>query len=203
MSHDAGITLPGWSVGRLAGSPTRPTEDGWVVKFGGSLLTLPDWPARLSGVCGSLAGESLLMVVGGGELVEGLRTIDAACPQPAERMHRLAIAAMRLTARLVAEVLELPLAGPDTPRGWKGAVADPTAWLDADAVAGLPQDWTTTSDSIAAGIAAATGRRLLLLKRIGPPGDGSARQAAATGWVDPAFAEASKTIAVWWATPLG
>jgi 5-(aminomethyl)-3-furanmethanol phosphate kinase len=203
VSHDTRITIPGWSVGRLTGSPTRPAGGGWVVKCGGSLLALPDWPERLRGVCGSLSDEPPLLVIGGGALVEGLRAIDAACPQPAERMHRLAIAAMRLTARLVAEVLELSLAGPDTPRGSNAAVADPTAWSDADTVAGLPRDWTTTSDSIAAGIAAAAGGRLLLLKRSLPPGDGSATQAAAAGWVDPAFVEASTTIATWWASPLG
>jgi hypothetical protein len=125
-----------------------------------------------------------VLVVGGGPVVDGLRAIDAAAPRPAGVMHWLAIEALGITARLVAEATGLPLAAaPDTR---DIVVLDVPRWLRLDPR--LPECWHVTSDSIAAVVAARAGGGLLLAKS-GPPSTTDLRHLAAAGWVDAHFPE--------------
>ena len=71
-----------WIVGDLcAASAAAPHE---VVKVGGSLLSVPNWPDLVAELLriGS-RHRKVIVVDGGGTIVEGLRTIDAAAPQRA------------------------------------------------------------------------------------------------------------------------
>lgn len=195
-----GCSTPrGWHAGviRAAGPPSAR-----VIKLGGSLLRRADWPRLVSTLLVADAPASLL-VVGGGPLVDGLRAIDAAAPRPIPLMHGLAIDAMRLTARLVADAVGLPIV--TAPRGGHG-VLDVPAWLAADGRRGaaLPEGWGVTSDSIAALVAVDHARGLVLAKTVPPPPcpDGLAPLSAA-GWVDehfPIVAEPLTTIG--WCAPL-
>lgn len=198
----------GWQTGWLRPpSQHQPPSEGLVLKLGGSLLARADWPVRLTGLLAAL-DRPVQLVVGGGEVVEGLRRLDAACPQPAERMHRLAITAMDVTARLVAETLELPLLPSSGTVDSASGVVLVRSWLDEGGLLrDLPQSWSVTSDSIAAAIAAASSRPLLLLKSVSPPttdaSPGVIEAAAAAGWVDAAFPRAAATLrGVAWAAPL-
>lgn len=193
----------GWQFGGIRGPEAGPPGRLRVVKIGGSLLTRSGWPAELAALIAALP-RRLILVIGGGAVVDGLRTLDAACPQPPERMHTLAIDAMRLTARLVADALGLPLVTDDSPTA-PVAMLDVAAWLDAHPRfrEELPVGWHVTSDSIAAVIAAAAAADLLLAKSIAPPcDDGDLATLAAAGWVDAHFPIAARALdAISWAAP--
>lgn len=174
-----------------------------VVKVGGSLLTRPRWPDAVAALLAGLSRPCLL-VVGGGTVVDGLRAIDAAAPQPSAVMHRLAIDAMRLTAAIVAESLALPVVA-SVDHGGTTTILDVAAWLaTTTAVPQLPEDWSVTSDSLAALVAASLVADLLLAKSVPPPGGSDdLRSLAADGWVDAAFPEAARGVtAIRWAAPV-
>jgi len=200
-----------WQRGIIRGDrgPTGTSQAPLVIKLGGSLLARPHWPTDLINL---LAGTPLpaMLVVGGGKLVDALRRIDATSPRPPEVMHRLAIDALGLTARLVADAIGLPLvtaprpdqpAGPPT-TGPRISVLDVPAWLTTAGtpawIERLPVGWHVTSDSIAAVVAAECGRSLVLVKSVPPPSPGDDLPAlAAAGWIDgyfPAAAAALDTI---------
>ena len=182
-----------WREGWLR-QPAGTRDQRLVLKLGGSLLTLPGWPAAirqlLSGECTKI--RPILMIVGGGPLINGLRQIDAINQQPAQRMHRLAIDAMSLSAQLVAETLDLPLTTtlkPDEP-----AVLHLAQSFDGmTSIAALPQTWDVTSDSIAAAVASSTAAELMLVKRA-PPTACSLSKLASNGWIDNSFEVASRTL---------
>jgi len=183
----------GWRHGILRGSAAGTL----VVKIGGSILARPEWPAAVADLLAETTGQRLV-VVGGGPVVDGLRAIDAAAPQPAEAMHWLAIEAMGLTARVAAKTLRLPLV--TSPAGMPGGVLDVPAWLRGDT--SLPVGWHVTSDSIAALAAVERGAGLLLVKSVPPPAE-DLSAAASAGWVDAYFPVAAANLAhIAWAAPL-
>ena len=202
-----------WHRGMLRSAPVahrgdRRVAPPWlVIKIGGSLLSRPRWPALLATLLQDIRPRPCRIIVGGGAVVDGLRTIDRAEPQPAPLMHSLAIEAMGLTARLVASALGLPVASgfdaSDEP-----AVLDVPAWLAGGTVAThLPAGWQVTSDTIAACAATEHGGCLMLVKSVPPPpcpdaGDPIAT-AAAAGWVDEHFTTAAaRLVEVGWAAPV-
>lgn len=213
-----------WRMGMLAGaaddhippaSSLRFADRSPVIKLGGSLLRLADWPRRVRRLVDRIGGSPAI-VVGGGGVVDGLRAIDAAMAERPKgidaAMHRLAIEAMGITARLTARAVGLPLVEDmcDAAAGRRAVVLDTPAWLSRDdRLASLPAGWDVTSDSIAAVVAIGCDRGLLLAKSIPPPlwpnQDAAARIAslAAAGWVDrffPAAADGLRFIA--WAAPV-
>ena len=186
----------GWHFGVLQDGPSAGPGHPLVVKIGGSLLAQVGWPDAIATLLAATTGPRLI-VVGGGPLVDGLRTIDAAGPQPDAAMHWRAIEALGITARLVAEAVRLPLVA--VPQTTATAVFDASRW--ARGLAALPAGWHVTSDSIAAVVAAHAGGGLLLAKSAPPAAEGL-RDLAAAGWVDahfPAVAAAAGRIS--WAAP--
>lgn len=173
-----------------------------VVKLGGSLLTRPRWARDVATLLADVAPRSVL-VVGGGPLVDGLRAIDRAAPQPADLVHRLAIDCMGLTARLAASALGLPLVVDTRAVEARAAVLDAPAWLGRDGrLDRLPIGWQATSDSIAALAATELGAGLVLLKSVPPPHGAELGRLAATGWVDDWFPHAAAPLThVAWAAP--
>ena len=201
-SEPSAGTPTGWAQGWLRRSSDLPPPVPLLIKVGGSLLKRPGWPTLVGNLVAaeSTGQRPVQLVVGGGPVVDGLRQLDQAEPQPAAQMHRLAIAAMSLTAEIVAERLGLPLA--------TAVTADTPNVLDIgrapaclDAIASLPCCWTVTSDSIAAAVAAALGAELLLLKSAVPPA-ATIPPLVAAGWLDGHFATASDDLtAIRWAAP--
>ncbi len=175
-----------WLHGTIRKQATARPPLRCVVKIGGSLLRHSDWPGAIATLVADQA--SPLVVVGGGPVVDGLRLIDTFSPRPPALMHRLAIDAMTLTARIVADCLGLPLVREGAaPYG----VLDVAAWLEAADVE-LPVGWHVTSDSIAAAVARRTESGLLLAKSARPPDPAGDLQAlAAAGWVDSWFPSAA------------
>ena len=191
--------LGGWLRRPNHSVPSRPL----VIKLGGSLLNRSRWPILLEAlITAESAGQRPVhLIVGGGPLVDGLRQLDRAEPQPAEQMHRLAIAAMSLTADIVAQRLGL------------SCVTDFTATtpsvLDIShssaclaAISALPCGWTVTSDSIAAAVAANINAELLLVKSVAPS-ESVIEPLVEAGWLDDYFVTASSSLtAIRWATPI-
>lgn len=202
MSEPSAGTPTGWAKGWLRRSSDLPPPVPLLIKVGGSLLKRPGWPTLVGNLVAaeSTGQRPVRLVVGGGPVVDGLRQLDQAEPQPAAQMHRLAIAAMSLTAEIVAERLGLSLATAvtaDTPNVLD--IGHAPACLDA--IASLPCCWTVTSDSIAAAVAAALGAELLLVKSAVPPA-ATIPPLVAAGWLDGHFAEAgSHLTAIRWAAP--
>lgn len=186
---------------RSTGAPS-PRE---VIKLGGSLLLLPDWPTHVAELVRERAAERpVLLVVGGGAIVDGLRTIDAAARQDPRLIHHLAIELTGTTARLVADAIALPLAM--EPARASAAVLDTPRWLACEGrLARLPVGWEVTSDSIAACIAADMHADLLLVKRVPPPesaGVDLLDALAQNGWIDGWFSLAAAGLTrIAWAAP--
>ena len=192
-----------WKHGMLrsTGAPSQRE----VIKLGGSLLTLPDWPAHVAELVRERAADRpVLLVVGGGAIVDGLRTIDAAARQDPRLIHHLAIELTGTTARLVAEAIALPLVM--EPARASAAVLDTPRWLACEGrLARLPIGWEVTSDSIAASIAAVMHADLLLVKRVPPPDSTHAERLESlvrSGWIDGGFSLAAAGLTrITWAAP--
>lgn len=167
---------------------------GTVVKFGGSLLTLPDWPDKLRAVLKSLSSKNTLLIVGGGAAADLVRQFQIDNGISDQRAHKLAIEAMLLNAKMVAQVLGSPVVQSlaDAELAWAeessvfpivdaGSVLQ--AYENADEI--VPPNWDSTSDSISAFVAGAWQfPDLLLLKSVDLPIDTTLQQAADQQFVD-------------------
>lgn len=162
-------------------------EDGSVIKLGGSLLQLPDWPARFRAWMEWEQLDRWLMVVGGGESVEGLRALASVLPLDEEQMHwravRMLDATWEIARELLPEVEPLVFETMD----WLGELQSRRAkWLLASIASYYrpqlyeqewgyplpPRNWNTTSDSIAALLARQIrAKELVLLKSCPIPAD--------------------------------
>lgn len=194
-----------WQRGTIVVGPATAETRTVVLKLGGSLLTLPNWPDQIAELVGDIrqSASTLIIVVGGGPPVDGLRAIDAAAPQAADLMDRLAIEGLRLSATLVSAALGLPLTRSPGRRA-PACVLDTAGWLSrAGRRDTLPIGWRVTSDSIAAAVAATVGAELILAKRVPPPGPASDLESlAAAGWVDEHFPTAASGLGgIGWAAP--
>ena len=190
-----------WVRGTIRDTPDRPAAAVRVVKIGGSLLGRPAWPDELRDLVAGIATPATV-IVGGGAVVDGLRAIDAAGPRSPALVHRLAIDAMALTARLVADAIGAPLAA-EPARASGIVVLDVPAWLAREGrFSLLPEGWHVTSDSIAAVVAASGGDSLLLVKSVAPPVNAGVTALAEAGWVDGQFPVAAAGVrAIHWAAP--
>jgi aspartokinase-like uncharacterized kinase len=198
-----------WQQGTIRGSHGSAQIRGRVVKLGGSLLTRPTWPADIASLLAALhdqadGGPAPVIVVGGGPVVDGLRAVDHAAPRPPALMHDLAIEAMRLTGRIVAEALRLPTIATIEADPTGPAILDVGTWLaTTGAGSRVSHGWDATSDSIAAVVAETIGRELVLVKSVPPPCPNQDLAAlAAAGWVDDCFPSAAALLSqIAWASP--
>jgi aspartokinase-like uncharacterized kinase len=197
-----------WRFGVIRGLQTDGDAGPLVLKIGGSLLSSTGWPRLLDDLIAGLGAIPLTLIVGGGAIVEGLREIDAAAPQPPRLMHDLAVDAMHFTARLVAKTTGLSIMSRPACSA-AACILDVPLWLmESGEAKRLPAGWDVTSDSIAARVARGCGAELLLAKAAVPPpypqGDDQAavRLLAESGWVDRFFPSAAAGLAtIRWCTP--
>lgn len=201
-----------------------------VLKLGGSLLLLPDWPRRLTTWLELHPAPLNLLLVGGGKIVDAVRELDAEHDLPTAFCHWLCIDLLSATARIAGELLpEFPLlttpaelqqvvgdrrlsesprreledSSPPTTRRSSSYIVDVSCFYRAPArlavegaTAGdltaveclLPENWDTTSDSLAAWLASLVGAgELVLFKSTAPSSEHLTPQA----WVDQAIVDAS------------
>ncbi len=154
-----------------------------VVKLGGSLLDLPDLRARWQRFVQveHLTGR-LLLIVGGGNIVEAVRHYDSIHRLSQVQSHWLCVDLMNSTAQLLSQVLRgvTVLTQPEQLDDWiieqnessmklsvnPLAIVAPSAFYNRELRSeSLPIGWETTSDAISgllASVVSAT--QLILLK---------------------------------------
>lgn len=168
-----------------------------VVKVGGSLLSFEGLGHELRQWIGQQLPAVNVLIAGGGAAADLIREAAQRFDFDEEQSHWLAIKSMGLSAHLLHALL------PEAAMVDSLAAIQPTAgdiWLIVDPESLLrleterlgtdllPHHWHTTSDSIAARIAETLDAdELVLLKSRTLPGDGSWREAAEQGFVDPYF----------------
>ena len=158
-----------------------------VVKVGGSLYDLGDLAARLKTLCAGIDSQ-ILIVPGGGDAADVVRTLDRIHALGEESSHWIALRACSVNAQFLAAILgNVPIVGV-VPTNERIAVVDPFAFAKDDERRPdhLPHRWDVTSDSIAVRVAqVAEASALLLLKSIDVAADWPA--GAKRGDVDPHF----------------
>jgi aspartokinase-like uncharacterized kinase len=171
-----------------------------VVKLGGSLLGFEHVQPALRRWLALQPAATNVLIVGGGESVEAIRSFDRRLHLGEEACHWLCIRAMGVTARLAAALWpEFALATrwdelmQRVSDGRSVIVFDTEDFLRRDEPArpgpALECTWSVTSDSIAARVAVVLrAGELALLKSALPEGSSlSCTEAAESGYVDPFF----------------
>jgi aspartokinase-like uncharacterized kinase len=151
-----------------------------VVKVGGSLFDWPELGPRLSRWLDTLSSNKVLLVPGGGPIVDVIRNLDRWHGIGEEKAHWLALRALTVNAHFLAALLrnsviitdlreaEVAWERPELP------ILDPYRFVQEDdtQTGCLPHCWSATSDSLAARIAARVhARKLILLKSTEIPED--------------------------------
>jgi len=184
-----------------------------VWKLGGSLLDFAELPNRWQKLqAEQTSDQPVAVIIGGGVVADVVRSWDQTYDLPTEVAHRLAIEGMRLTARLAAHRLGLPLREVD-PSDDISLLASKTTsaniqvwdissyWLAHEThldrqFGGFTQDWSLTSDAMTAILAAYwDAQRLLLIKSIAVDPSGKPCDWAAQGHVDAVFPTVADHIA--------
>jgi aspartokinase-like uncharacterized kinase len=168
-----------------------------VVKVGGSLYDLADLGPRLQRWLEGLVDNLVLLVPGGGPMVDVLRDLDRKHRLGQETSHELAVRMLAVNARFLAALVKQSLVVDSLDACcavWDQhgiPILDCHVFLCAgsEREAILPHSWDTTSDSIAAYVAWRAGaQRLVLLKSTDDPTNGDWSEAARLGIIDPWFA---------------
>lgn len=170
-----------------------------VVKVGGSLYDLPDLGPRLGcWLAEQCAGARVVLVPGGGPLVDAIRHLDRRHGLGEETSHWLALRALSVNAHFLASLLPSASVCGDVAelgRAWKNnrlPVLDvhEFALNDEQQSGHLPHSWTATSDSLAARVAVVLrASHLVLLKSTTIPPSMDWTEAGRMGLVDGMFAE--------------
>jgi aspartokinase-like uncharacterized kinase len=167
-----------------ANSPDQPRHRNLrVVKLGGSLLSLDDWPQRFADWIASEVPARTVLIVGGGKLADCVREYDRRFALGEEASHWLCIRALSLHAEMAAQLLPRTRLPAHLVRNFDAlsqvevgslAVFDPEPFLREieSSLPGepLPHTWNATTDSIAARVAECLDAdELVLLKSNRPP----------------------------------
>ena len=164
----------------------------WIVKLGGSLAADPllkDWLEMLAD-CGR---GRVIVVPGGGPFTDRVREAQVHWGFDDWAAHRMAILAMEQYGMMLAALCPAlaPAASQDTLyavlKRAGVAVWLPYAMLSADA--GIEEDWSVTSDSLAAWLAQRINAQYLVLVKSCelPLGETGTEELAQLGIVDAAF----------------
>jgi aspartokinase-like uncharacterized kinase len=177
-----------------------------VIKVGGSLLDWPGLSTCLDQAIDDHHRSRLALVVGGGGAADWIRLMHRTHGLSEHAAHALALQAMDLNAAilhslrphlpLVASTSSLRKIWADRPTP---VIIQAQTWLREDENTfrsdPLPRNWDTTSDSIAARIAARIGADTLILWKSRPiHSDTPLSQAVLSGLVDPTFPQAARHL---------
>jgi aspartokinase-like uncharacterized kinase len=169
-----------------------------VAKVGGSLFDWPELGSRLTQWLATFSPAQILLVPGGGAIVDVVRDLDRRHAMGEEAAHWLALHAMTLNAHFLASILDslkaivvsdfqqcrLTWARERLP------VLDvfPFCRADDNHSDHLPHTWSTTSDSIAARVAIRLNATKLIILKSGEVPKGDEWMHPAAGFVDSVFA---------------
>jgi aspartokinase-like uncharacterized kinase len=173
-----------------------------VVKLGGSLLRRADLPERLSVWLAAQPPGETLVIVGGGELIDAMRRLDAVRPVDPATMHWRCVRLLRGTFETVRDwfpswhVIESAAAfeaaiergfATDAPT----LISVPAFYHPGSAADSppLPEDWRTTTDAIAGRLAVQVrAARVVLLKSCPVDPSADISELSRRGVVDQAIA---------------
>lgn len=173
-----------------AHSPVR------VVKVGGSLLGRPELPAVLHAWLADQTADHTVLIAGGGELVEVIRAADRTHQLGEKSAHWLAIAAMHVSAKLLAKLVPQATYVDSWNELRERTTMPGVTIFDIEQFMRkvepnlpgrkLPESWDVTSDSIAARVAVALAARELVLLKSAPTShpEATLSELAAEGYVD-------------------
>ncbi len=170
-----------------------------VIKLGGSLLDYPELVPALRRWLAKHPADKNLIVVGGGGVIEAIRSLDKIHRLNAHFVHWKCVELLRHTAEIAshlfpefamvstAEQLEATTKG--TASRLTAIVQVPTFYSQERPHPDLPENWNTTTDSIAALLACElAAQELVLLKSVQPEaGTTSLAAWAGAGLVDECF----------------
>ncbi len=145
-----------------------------VIKIGGSLLSRADLPGLFTGWINRQGKAENLVIVGGGELVDAIRTLDQIRPGDSLETHWRCVDLLDVTYQVVSSWFAWQLVSTSSQleeRLNHGFAVDRAnlvavrSFYDRDSTIDVPLDWQTTSDTIAAILANKVGAdELVLLK---------------------------------------
>ena len=152
-----------------------------IVKIGGSLYDLPELGPRLSAYLKSQQTGDIILVPGGGAMVETLRRLDRTHHLGEETCHWLALRILTINAHFLAQLLPgtIVISDPQERQRDSIAIMDmfPFALADEARPGRLPHSRDVTSDSLAVRVAIVAGAgKLVLLKSAGLPDGFDVRQ---------------------------
>jgi len=180
-----------------------PPKVSSIIKLGGSLLDLPDLPARLEKFFANSSRVRPVLLCGGGPAVDLIRRWDQAFDLGEEASHWIALKTLTITALVLERIVpglkyvEAPAAFPAVWERGQIPVCDAYRFIvEIDELSDdpLPRRWRVTSDSVAARMASTLeAREVVLLKSISVPAGTTVEEAARQGFVDPHFPVAAPT----------
>lgn len=178
-----------------------------VFKVGGSLFDMPDLAHRLRSCLAAQSPAPAVFVAGGGPMADYIRTATPLHRLSDAQAHWICIDLLTASARLLAAILgesQFISSYPELERLLQEEQNALTVFAPADFLHAaeatlpgtpLPQDWSATSDSIAARLAGALGaQELVLLKSIDLAFDLTLKSAAERGFVDRFFPQAAMSL---------
>lgn len=178
-----------------------------VLKLGGSLLTFPDLVPRLSEWLAANPHPLTLMIVGGGQVVDSIRDIDRIQSLNSTLVHWTCIDLLDVTASIAAQLFPTfqSLGTPQALERWL-ARSNPVPQVAIVRIGSfygphrsddrLPENWNTTSDSLAALLAVqVAAESLVLMKSCSAPAQFASYAALKeAGIVDEAFPALAQAI---------
>lgn len=181
----------------------------FVIKVGGSLFDWSELPEQIDSFLTWVRSRldanqpQVLLVPGGGQFVDSISYFQDVHRFSDLRAHHLAIEAMNLSASLLQRILphsSLISDFEELEEVWTEGdipILEPASWLEnspEDAEC-LPQDWSSSSDSIAALVAIALEADALILLKSRPWSDQLGwEEAANQGVVDSFFPSLAKNL---------
>lgn len=184
-----------------------------IIKIGGSLLLRQNLATSINQWLDTQPAKETMVIIGGGRLIDAIRELDQKHTMAAERIHWMCVDLLAATASFAADVFGWPLI--TTEQQWN-AMIDPEHDANKAQLSGLPtvitptvfynqranladiqipNDWRTTTDSIAALLAhLVDADELVLLKSCPIEQTMLSTELAQTGIVDESFPELSRNL---------
>ena len=172
-----------------------------IVKIGGSLIQRADIADQVRHWMGQQSPANHLVLLGGGKLIDVVREIDQVHACDSEVIHWLCVELLSATFTIAKSwfpewgCVESPSEFDAWQRRRNRELEEPTlininAFYHPKQTGGLPLDWRTTTDSIAAMLGHVTrAEEVVLLKSCEIPSGLTARKLVDAGIVDDAFAD--------------
>ena len=184
-----------------------------IIKIGGSILLRDDLVTNVNQWLAAHPADETMIIIGGGKLIDAVRELDQQHPMPPQQTHWMCVDLLTATASFAAVLFGWPLI--TTEQEWNVAmqkgktfpnlsppalptVITPNVFYNKNkgiTEIGAPNDWRTTSDTIAALLSRRVeADELVLLKSCPVASKMSPMQLAEAGIVDEAFPEVAKEL---------